>query len=173
MKRAITSAAAVAILTVAMASTSHAWFFRTNVKVDTGPKAGRDLQQNSHNRTTTVVNRNDNRDYSDRSSRSNNQNWSDSRNMSTNVSDSRNLSDNRHTTVIDSRNLSDNRIDNRRFNSHDLGANSIMINDGYKPQVGHQNATVGAVSGTNNSINNSVMGYFGIGHQTTLPAPAK
>ena len=53
-QKTITTITAVALLSVAFTSTSHAWFFRTNVNVDTSKtyntSAGRDMNTNSNNR---------------------------------------------------------------------------------------------------------------------------
>ena len=66
--------------------------------------------------------------------------------------------------MSDNRNLSDNRIDNTRNQSHNFGDNSIMVSGGYQPRIGHESVSQGAVSGTSNVVDNSVSGYFGIGH---------
>ena len=174
MKRIITSAAAVAILTAGLSG--PVWAFgnlsvssTVNNNRDHSQKFGNGATQNSSNRLTT--NRNDNRrwddhrDYSDRSSTSTTDSRSQSTTDSRNMSDNSNRSDNRST--VDSHNVTDNRIDNTRHQSHNLGDNSIMINGGYQPRVGHENASIGTISGENAYIDSSVSGNFGIGHTTT------
>ena len=182
MKKTITGVAAVALITVAGVSSAHAGLGSLTGTLapsfskhsSTNQKSGRDsvsmgknsagrdkfddsvkmgknstgrdrfdvkgnFAEDSNNRTT-VTNRTDNRDYSNRS------------------------------TNIDARDQSDNRVDNTRHQSHNYGDGSIVINgEGYKPRVGHENASVGTVSGSSNYIDNSVSGNFGIGHTTVQP----
>ena len=154
MKKTITGAIAVALLTVAGSSPVHAgWGVTSNLtnnmnkSYDNSKRSGRDMN------TSVTANRTDNRDYSDRSSRIDSRNMSDNRSTSTSTV----------TTTSDSHN--DNRVDNQRHQSHNYGDGSIVINgEGYKPRVGHENASIGGVSGTNNYVDNSVSGNFGIGH---------
>ena len=83
------------------------------------------------------------------------------------MQNSHNSSSSSYSSVVNRNdNRQDNRQDNRRFQSHNLGDNSIMINGGYQPRVGHDSLKYGAISGSNNSIDNSVSGNFGVGHTT-------
>ena len=164
MRRITTSVAAVALVSAALtAGPADAWFFRVNSNVDTGPKAGRDQTLNSNNKTTTdsynttTTNRNDNRtdnrDYSNRSV--------------TNTTDSRNYSTSDSHNSYDSRNLSTNTSDSHNtMNSHNISAgdNSIVMNGNYNPRVGTDKVDMANFSGSNNQINNSAAGYFGIGN---------
>ncbi|MDO8462382.1 MAG: hypothetical protein Q7S98_05955 [Deltaproteobacteria bacterium] len=153
MKQTTKGALAVIALLSMTAASAPVWAFGNvntnfnfNNSKDHSLKSGRDMvtHSNSHNKTTTTTNRNDNRtdnrDYSNRSS----------------TVDSRNMSDNR--------NFSDNRVDNQRHQSHNLGDNSILVSGGYQPKIGHESVSQGAISGENNYVDNSVSGYFGIGH---------
>ncbi len=181
-KKKMVSAVTVAMLVMGFASTSHA-FGNLEISNDMSHRderqfneqSGRDSYRNSHN-TDLRFNynldhrdysdhrqdsHNDNRDLSDRSQRSTTDSHNDNRDMS----DRSNRSDNRD--MSDRSNRSDNRIDNQRHQSHNLGDNSIMINGGYQPRVGHESVSVGAVSGSNHVIDNSTSGNFGIGHTTT------
>lgn len=65
---------------------------------------------------------------------------------------------------VDSRNMSDNRQDHQRHQSHNLGDNSVMINGAYQSQVGHKGVGVVGLQGSNNLIDNSISGNFGLGH---------
>ncbi len=165
MKKAITSVAAVAILTVAGMSQAHAWGnietsfdnSRDNRR-DYSTHTGRDSTQNSNNRTTT--NRNDNRQ--------DNRQWNDSRDMS----DNRDLSDRsvRNTTTTDSRDLSDRRIDsrdlsdrsvrnttttnnqqdNQRHQSHNVGG--AQFNAAVNARAGHDQVNFGPISGGQGNV---------------------
>jgi hypothetical protein len=127
MKRAIKSAAAVAILTVAMVSTSHAW------SVNPSYSSSSSNQQRSGRDSVSIGKNGAGRDKIDNKQRYDN---------SVKVSGF------------------------GRMNSHNMGANSIMISGDFAPKVGHQGpVSVGSVQGDNNNIDNSISGNFGIvGH---------
>ncbi len=161
MKKELISAAAVALLTVAGVSTAHAWLFTSKINAGDNKsyKTGRDLNQNQNSNNRTTTNRIDNRDFSDRSTKIDSRDQSDNRDMS-----DRRVT-NTTTKTSDSHNVTDNRVNNTRNQSHNYGNGAIVINgEGYKPRVGHENASVGTVSGSSNYIDNSVSGNFGIGH---------
>jgi hypothetical protein len=165
MNKKITLGITIAILGISMAQTSHAWFLKTSVDAGTKDnrkydnsnrqKVGGSAYQNSNNRATT--NQNDNRRWS----------TVDSRNMSSNYStkDSHNVK-NSHNKSDSSRKNSHNFGSNARLNSHNVGSNSVVINGGYQSRFGHKKANIGQVSGSNNTINNSISGYSGVGHTT-------
>lgn len=172
MKRQLTGVAAVALLTAALGG--QAWALgnvntnltnnmnrsdnrRTSIKSDQSnrQRIGGNATQNSHN-TSNSHNRVDNSD---------NRSFSYSDNRQTTTIDNRDHSD-RSVRIDNSRKDSHNLGDNARMNSHQMGDNSFMINGNYNPQVGHAGGvTVGGVSGSNNYVDNSISGNFGIvGH---------
>ncbi|MBI1908553.1 MAG: hypothetical protein HYS22_00050 [Deltaproteobacteria bacterium] len=145
---------------------------------NTNTNSNNKINTNSNNRfydNSVKDSNNDNRQWNDSRSYSDSRDLSDNRNLSDNRIDGRNLSDNRvdarqvHTT--DSHNYTDGRsmIDARQ--THDTkymdikaGDNSAIVAGNYAPSLGVGKIEMGNFSGSNNQINNSLSGYFGVGN---------
>lgn len=169
MKKETTKGALAVIALLALTATSGSAWALGNVNThvtnnmnkfdqrDQSMKVGG--SQNSNNRSSSITNRNDNR--------------VDSRSVSSTSIDSRNMSDNRvndfsnRSTWTDSSNRSTNDSHNvSTTNDYSIkaGDNSNIISGGYKVRAGHGSVKQGPVSGSNNVLDNSVSGYFGIGN---------
>jgi len=56
--------------------------------------------------------------------------------------------------------------DYQRHQSHDLGSNSILLQGGFQPRIGHERVDVGPVNGSNNLIDNSIKSMIDLGGTT-------